>query len=143
MKKLLLLAALCLLPQHSAASDDWSKSDIALQVTYTVLHVVDWGQTRNLSRNYQTSKVAYNDNDCYYGKCSYIENKHNYEVNPILGKNPHHDAVDLYFISTIVGHTVISHLLPDNYRTLWQCITIGVEGAVVNRNINVGAKFKF
>lgn len=141
--KTLLVVVLFFTSSSVYAFDDWTKTDYALQSVYTVLHVIDWGQTRYMSQHYQTSKIKYNNNACYYGKCSYTENTEYYEINPILGAKPHTSTVDLYFITTLIGHTVISYILPSSYRKVWQGVTIGLEGSVVGYNISAGIKGVF
>ena len=36
---------------NANAFDEWTKQDITLQAVYTVLHVVDWGQTLDIANN--------------------------------------------------------------------------------------------
>lgn len=109
------------LSQKAFAFDDWSKRDILLQATYTTLHVIDWGQTRYIASN----------PDKYY------------EKNPLLGRHPDKDTVDIYFVGTLIAHTAITHILPSKYRPWWQVITIGVEATMVGLNYNLGIKTDF
>lgn len=136
MKKLLLI--FCLIASNAFAFDEWSKTDIALQSVYTVLHVIDWGQTRYLTTQRNISVIKTNGNTCYYGPCTYSTQVSKIETNFILGKFPSKTEVDLYFASTLVLHTAISYILPKPYRTLWQAGTIGLEAYVINNNFNVG-----
>lgn len=122
MKKALVIALLLLTAAMPArAADPWSTQDVALQATYTVLHVMDWGQTRYIA--------AHPDE--------------HFERNPLLGRHPHKDTVDLYFAGTLVAHTVVTHLLPREWRPYWQAVTIGLEGSCVGWNFAGGIKVRF
>ena len=124
MKAIIILVAILsflVFAQPSQAADKWTKEDIAWQVGYTALHVIDWGQTRYIARH----PWKYD------------------ELNPILGKHPSVSKVDKYFAITLVGHTVISHFLPRKYRRIWQHVSVGVEAGVVVRNYNAGIRLEF
>lgn len=114
----------------SISSADWTKIDTAFQVGYSILHVIDWGTTRDISKN----------PDRFH------------ENNPILGKHPSVGKVDTYFIATLIGHTTVSYLLPDKLnvfglnirpRRTWQVGWIGIEGWHIRRNIKAGVKINF
>jgi hypothetical protein len=75
-----------------------------------------------------------------------------YETNPILGRHPKTSAVDLYFLSALVIHPVVSYLLPSkaqvfgfdiNPRRIWQAGTIIVELGCVSNNARLGIGFSF
>lgn len=119
MAALTALVALLAAPAHGA--DPWSARDVALQATYTALHVMDWGQTRYIATHPER----------------------HFERNPLLGRHPHKDKVDLYFAGTLVAHTVVTHLLPKEWRPWWQGVTIALEGSCVGWNIAGGVKVRF
>jgi len=124
-----MLLAICLVisvTTNSEAFDKWTKTDVSLQAAYTVLHVLDWGQTLQISR-----EPLYYSSD--HSK-SYTRS----DQNLFLGKHPKVDEVHKYFISTLVLHTVISHVLPEEYRTVWQGSTIAIQAYVVGRNFSLG-----
>ena len=100
--------------------DRWEKQDTVLQATYTALHILDWAQTREIERN-----QAY------------------HELNPILGRHPSEGRINTYFASTLLGHTLVSVLLPKPYRTWWQCVTIGIEAGVTGSNYIIGVQGGF
>ena len=100
----------------SYAADEWSKKDIGLQIAYTIVHVIDWGQTLDDSID---------------------------EINPVIGKNPSRPKVHTYFALTLIGHTVISYVLPSKYRGLWQSLTIGMEAGCIYRNYRLGVRVNF
>ena len=117
MKKWITIALLTL-PTKSIA---WDHKDTALQATYTIAHVLDWGQTRHLARHPTTHA----------------------ETNKLLGKHPSPGQVDRYFATTLLLHTTIAYLLPSEARSVFQLITIGIEGGVVKRNYSLGVHATF
>lgn len=119
--KTLLIIIMLLIPVQSFAFDEWSKTDIALEAVYTTLHVIDWGQTLNIA-----------DNPYRY-----------YETNPILGKCPSRSDVNVYMASSLVLHTIVTAVLPKEYRPWFQAVTIGIEGAMLINNFNLGIKTAF
>jgi hypothetical protein len=124
-----MLLAICLMISvitNSEASDKWTKTDVSLQAVYTVLHVIDWGQTLQISRE-----------PIYYSS-DHSKRYMRREQNFVLGAHPKVDEVHKYFLSTLVLHTVISHVLPENYRTVWQGSTIALQAYVVGRNFSLG-----
>lgn len=118
--KVVVITLVLLIVTPSFATDKWTKADTARQIAFTTLTVVDWGQTRYISKS-----------DDFY------------ELNPLLGKNPSRDEVDKHFLIAITAHAVISYLLPRDYRKVWQYIFIGTEGAVVTRNHAIGVRMDF
>lgn len=66
-----------------------------------------------------------------------------YEMNPILGKHPSDSRVRNYFAANLIGHTVITALLPEKYRPVWQWSTITVEVIVVRHNASLGIHANF
>lgn len=102
-------------------ADEWTSTDTAMQITYTVLHVIDWGQTLDVSKHpIRAGGVPAS------------------ETNPVLGKHPSVGAVNTYMASTLAGHAVASYLLPGKWRTAWQVAGIGIEAYVVGRNYSLG-----
>lgn len=103
------------------AADPWSNRDVALQLAYTSLHVIDWGQTRYIAQNPLNHS----------------------EVNKILGEHPSPERVDVYFAGTLIAHVLVTHFLPAKYRPWWQLATISMEGYCVNHNFKAGVKVAF
>lgn len=62
-----------------------------------------------------------------------------YEHNPILGIHPTPAVVNLYFAFALL-HPVVSCILGQPYRMLWQGSTIVIEGVTTFRNHSVGIK---
>ena len=104
-----------------AAGDEWTRADTERQVVYLALHIIDWGQTRNIAKN----PVLYR------------------EVNPILGKHPSMNKVNGYFIVGVLVHTGIAYVLPAEWRKRFQCVTIGIETGYAVHNYATGIKMNF
>ena len=140
MKTLFVILVCALLSSPVYAFDDWSKTDVGLQIAYTALHIIDWGQTRWMNENPSKQVVFYTYNkntnsvDCGNARVYY------FEQNPLLGKYPSKTKIDLFFAATLIAHTAISYVLPSNYRKLWIGATIGLEAYTVNGNFNAGVK---
>lgn len=114
--KLLIFITLIFATATANAFDDWTSTNTVLQSTYTVLHVIDWGQTASMAKNgWQTHK----------------------ETNIVLGENPRPDDVHIYFAATLLAHTAISYALPRHWRETWQVLGIGVEAVVVGNNYRI------
>lgn len=120
MKYLLTLLVLLILSSTSYATDVWTKKDTTYQAICLTLKAVDWLQTKEIARN-----------------------PNYYELNPILGKYPSQNEVDLYFASTAIAHTIIAYYLPKKYRRIWQCVFIGIQAGCVGHNINAGINIHF
>lgn len=116
----ILIVIIVLLISSPVFGSDWSKKDTAYQLTYTALHIIDWGQTRNI-----------------------VNNGRYYDNNPVLGKHPSMGEVNTYFILTLLGYTTISYILPSKYRRYWQVGTIVIQSGVVGHNFNIGLKVDF
>ncbi len=117
--------ALLLLVACPAHADEWTTADTAREVTYLALHVVDWGQTLEVS--------------------NHPEKYH--EHNVILGKHPSRGEVNAYFIATGLLHPVVSYGLrkytPDGWVQAWQYVTIGIEVGATANNFKLGIGFGF
>ena len=118
---MILIICLLLISCNSFAFDKWAKKDTALQLTYSILHIVDWKQTRYIAKHPETY----------------------YERNPILGRHPNIGRVDTYFASTLLLHSGVSYLLSQPYRRYWQCIWIVHEIHTVGNNWKMGIEITF
>jgi len=107
------LALLALLASVSEArADDWTATDTIVESGCIALFLIDWGQT--LDRRYE-------------------------ESNPILGNHPSHAAVDGYFVAVIGIQVAAARLLPAPWRSVFQGLTLGIEGRSVVNNWRLGA----
>jgi len=113
--KTLLVIILVLIPSMAMS---WDSKDTYYQSAVITALAVDMAQTLHISKN---------------------PNKY-YEINPLLGKHPSQDKVIGYFLGGMIAHTVVAMALPPEYRRVWQCVWIGIEGAVIYNNYNIGVK---
>ena len=97
----------------------WTWQDTTREIIYTGLHVTDWMQTRQ-------------------GISGGMK-----ELNPILGEHPSMGKIDTIVGLSLMGHILISGLLPKPYRTILQYITIGIESGAVIHNYNGGVRIEF
>jgi hypothetical protein len=120
-KKILATALLLFSTATVADNRSWTGEEKAWLGTAVAFTVTDWATTRDLSRRY---------NEGYY------------ETNPVLGRQPSTDRVDLYFVSAgIAGYFLADYL--DEWRLPWlrAWTTAGIY--YTNRNLNIGLKMKF
>jgi len=79
----------------------------------TLLLIVDWGQTREISANPKY-----------------------FEGNIALSENPSTRNVDLYFGSVLVGNAIVGYALPPKMRKkYWNGVAI-FEAGIVTQNLN-------
>ena len=119
--KLLLLVVIVLLPSNSFAFDEWSKRDYTLQATWTVLHIVDWGQTLDIAKN--------------------PDNFH--ENNPFIGEHPSVRKVNLLMGSSTIINPLITHVLPSRWRPYFQGLSLAVTTGCVVNNYKLGLHINF
>jgi hypothetical protein len=119
---LILALIILLLPNNASSFDEWSKQDIALEAVSLGLITIDWGQTRDIAAR---------------------PKRFHEEQNIFLGRHPSESAVNAYFISYLVLHPIITHVLPKKCRPWFQGITIGLEGQAVIHNYSIGLNLRF
>jgi len=120
MRKGILILLFISLPVFLWASP-LTKQDKILEGLFITTLMIDWGQTLYISEY----------PDKYW------------ESNPILGENPSRERVNAYFASCIVGHILITRILPPKWRTAWQTIWIGIELKTIHNNWQVGIRVRF
>ena len=95
--KIILIVLFLIIPVNIYATK-WTSTDTKYEIAYTVLDTVDWLQTRYIS----THSIKF------------------HEVNPILGKHPSIGKVNMVMGASLIGHWLISYILPKHYRRIWQ-----------------------
>lgn len=100
--------------------DPWTKKDTAYHAASTILMAIDWRQTKYIA------------NDDRY-----------YEINPILGKYPSQNEVDLYFAVSWMAKTGIAYVLPAKWRRGWQISMISISAICVGHNYSIGIRGEF
>jgi len=124
MNKLILIIFIILIScpvQAYTFAEQWTKTDSALEAVYIGSTIIDWGQTRDIAKHPQEY----------------------HEINPVLGRHPSLDTVDILIPAGIVAHGIISMALPPKYRIYWQAVFIGIEGFTVLSNYNIGLRIDF
>jgi hypothetical protein len=105
------------------AWSDWSDSDRALFISSSVAMTADWATTRYAARNDWPDGL--------------------YETNPILGKYPHQDQVDLYFVTMLISNYFIADYFKGNNRTFYLAIRTVTHGAAAQNNVSLGMRLQF
>jgi hypothetical protein len=100
----------------ASSPGEWSALDTGLELSYASLVAVDMMQTQ--------SSVS----------------RGGLELNPILGKRPSAVGIAGYGLGLVAVHLGISMALPSPWRSVWQGITVGIEGHTVVRNYEVGVR---
>jgi len=66
-----------------------------------------------------------------------------YERNPLLGRHPSRDRVNLSIGGALVANTVIHRLVPEPYLGRYQICLLMAESAAVWGNYNIGIRVDF
>lgn len=115
----LLVWLLTFLPQSAHA--EWSKKDQQRQLTYTALHLMDWGQTLDISSHPEDYQ----------------------EENPILGSHPTRAEVNTFMAATLAGHWLVARKLEPEKRRTFQWVSIAVRGLFIVNNKRIGLSINF
>lgn len=118
MKNTYIIISCIVLFPFTVLAENWTKEDTNREIVYSVLHVVDWQQTRTIAANPERYK----------------------ELNPLLGKHPSIQEVDIYMASSLLAHIGIAYILPLKWREAFQYVTIGERGSTVYGNIRIGIR---
>jgi hypothetical protein len=115
-----IVVILILFPLNAMAFDSWSRGDIAREVAWQAIHLIDWGQTLSIA-----------DNPGYH--------EHNFW----MGEHPSRGRVNLYMGLETVLHPLVTHVFPASCRPYWQYVTIGISATNVINNYRIGLKVRF
>lgn len=110
-----------ILSSSAYAADKWSKHEKFLLGAALSTTIVDWGQTRDISKN--PDKWS--------------------EANLILGNHPTTREVDLYFISALIVEAGVAHLLPSKYRGKFLLAVTILETVCIINNHSAGIRINF
>jgi hypothetical protein len=120
MRKLLLLL---LLPVYAQADyADWDKYDKELFWMSTTAIALDHLTTRDLASRYDEGYR---------------------ERNPLLGKHPDKDTVDLFFLVNYVTHYYLTDYFQGDNRPVYMMVRLVVNGAASINNFNIGLGVRF
>jgi hypothetical protein len=104
-----------------AQNRPWTDTENKLFIAHTALVIADWSQTRYIAKNPNSGYV---------------------EVNPLFGKHPHKDKVDILFLASLIGTYYAFDYADSNRENMLITATI-VRGAVVGHNLNIGVRIGF
>lgn len=65
------------------------------------------------------------------------------EMNPVLGKEPSTQDVDLWFASSYLANQLVSRKAPPAIRRAWWLTLVALQGAMIQRNRKLGLQMKF
>ena len=105
----------------SSFADEWTPQNTIAELSYDGLLMIDWAQTRSFLRQPE----------------SY------HEANPILGQHPSNDKLTIAILSSVALHFGISYLMPQDWRSTFQAVSIGIEAMAVGNNYSLGISAKF
>jgi len=104
------------------AAGHWTPKDVARQLAFEGLLVLDWGQTLDISARPGEYR----------------------EYNPVLGDHPSRGDVNRYFLTCALVQFAIAHYLGHGaLRSAWQYSGIGLEAGVVANNRSIGLSVRF
>ena len=101
----------------------WRMQDSILEAGSAIGWASDWAQTRYITQH------------CREGLTR--------EANKILGACPTEHAVNQYFTRVIVGNALISYLLPQELRPVWQVGNMMQEFQVYKHNVRYKVEYSF
>ena len=120
---IILLILVFILPAQAQAEEPWSDRSKLWAATSAIALANDWATTRDMTQRY---------NEGYH------------ELNPILGRNPSTDRVDLHFLIAIPAvYLIADNIESDRNRTRWLQLVTLIEGTVSLNNIRIGLRFGF
>lgn len=130
MKKIvILLLILCSTTVHA---EEWTKGQKIYGTTFTLLSIVDWGQTRDLVKR---KKRAYKYNSD--GTYTYEDSRYE-RANFLLGKDPSMGDVNTYFPIAIGAVLIGSHFVSSDLRTKILKWGTNIEIGIVHGNYQIG-----
>jgi hypothetical protein len=109
------------------AENKWEETDTVL----ILLCVADWAQTRDIATNRSDPCITFDQSGFTYN-----------EINPILGRHPTLEQVDMYFLASISANILIIKYANPKIKKWWTIIGIATETYFVSHNVQIGVKFK-
>ena len=116
---MIIIMSIILFPA-SAIAGDWSVEDTQRELLYSAIVAIDIEQTK-----------------------SAITSQEFIEKNVLLGEQPTNDRLTKYGVSVVVGHALVSYLLPAESRYWFQKLTIFLHATVLPKNHMIGARIEF
>ena len=108
----------------------FSKQDLARTFIFSSLVFVDWYQTAHMIQHdfYYKCLEMYKVGEC-------IKYEKHQERNPLLGKYPSIQTLATWCSISIASYIIISKILPEKYRKIFQWVVISCEFINVTNNI--------
>jgi hypothetical protein len=124
MKKVILVLMMIAIvsPGFAYQVDPWTTQDTVLQLTAVSTIMID---------AWQTWTFLHHPN--FPGQS---------ETNPFLGTHPSNKRFFTYWGTCVIGHSIISYILPKPLRGFWQFFWIGAELKTIHWNYQVGVRLK-
>lgn len=120
---MILITILLILSFPAHAWSDWSTTERALFTASSAAMIADWATTRNAARH-----------DWPGGT---------YEQNIVLGRYPHQDRVDIYFVTLLITNYFIADYLPGDHRKFYLSVRALTHADAARNNIEIGWKIRF
>jgi len=106
---------------HNAEADDWRDEDTAREIAYQALVVIDYAQTRYISKHCDRYR----------------------ELNQLLGRCPNSGDITKYFLLLGLSHYGASRWLSQEYRATWQNVSVVWHAHVITRNAGLGIRLEW
>lgn len=101
--------------------DPWTTEQKVWAGVSTALILMDWGQTRYISKN-----------------------PHRFhETNPLMGRHPTMGEVNRHFALSMAANLAVASLLPSKWRTPWLVGVSGMQAHFVIHNKKMGIRMAF
>lgn len=101
--------------------DPWTTEQKVWAGVSTALILMDWGQTRYISKN-----------------------PHRFhETNPLMGRHPTMGEVNRHFALSMAANLAVASLLPSKWRTPWLMGVSGMQAHFVIHNKKMGIRMAF
>ena len=123
MRILLVLLFVLLSGQAQAEWSNWTPDNKGLFIASQLAITADWATTRNAARRNWPNNT--------------------YETNPILGRYPSTEKVDLYMIGLLVSNYYVTDWLPKQYRNFYLGMRIVIHTSAADNNIRLGWHMRF
>ena len=104
-----------------AETREWTTEEKAWGAVAGTLLLADWSTTQNMSRRY---------NEGYY------------ERNPLLGRHPSSNTINLYFLIATPLIFLAADQVPEYRKTILQSVSV-LELIAVGNNLRIGLHFQF
>lgn len=118
------------------AAEPWTKPEIATEVIYQALIIIDWKQTSEFHRHKTYVPYVTTNGKYYYD--SPLQ-----ETNILMPPYPKQRTINTVFLAGAVGHALITNYLYHDQRIFWQTATIGLQVLYINRNYELGVRIKW